>query len=196
MVVAPASTAMRTISTRKSRSERVASSGENSTSSQSDRARRTLSPHCSSASARLIFNLYSRCRSLDARNTWMRARSANCSARAAISMSSVFARASDAMRGLRMACVIVAMAAKSPSEAMAKPASMMSTPRSSRAWAMVSFSCVVMLQPGDCSPSRRVVSKKTTGSQLMGIPALCLPGKTSLVQFFHCPLPALYKAKL
>ncbi len=33
MVVAPASTAMRTISTRKSRSERVASSGENSTSS-------------------------------------------------------------------------------------------------------------------------------------------------------------------
>ena len=26
---------------------------------------------------------------------------------------------------------------------------------------MRSFSCVVMLQPGDCSPSRRVVSKKT-----------------------------------
>ena len=91
----------------------------------------------------------------------MRARSANCSARAAISMSSVLARASDAMRGLRTAWVMVAMAAKSPSEAMAKPASMMSTPRSSRAWAMVSFSCVVMLQPGDCSPSRSVVSKKT-----------------------------------
>ena len=41
MVVAPASTATRTISTRKSRSERVASSGENSTSSQSERASRT-----------------------------------------------------------------------------------------------------------------------------------------------------------
>ena len=62
----------------------------------------------------------------------MRARSANCMARAAISMSSFLARASDAMRGLRMAWVMVAMAAKSPSEAMAKPASMMSTPRSSK----------------------------------------------------------------
>ena len=102
IVVAPASTAMRTISTRKSRSERVASSGENSTSSHSERASRTDSPHWSSASARLIFSLYSRCRSLDARKTWMRARSANCSARAAISMSSVLARASDAMRGLRI----------------------------------------------------------------------------------------------
>ncbi len=92
----------------------------------------------------------------------MRARSANCSDRAAISMSSVVARASDAMRGFLTACVMVAMAAKSPSEAMANPASITSTPKSSRAWAMVSFSCVVMLQPGDCSPSRRVVSKKTT----------------------------------
>jgi len=81
-------------------------------------------------------------------------------ARAAISMSSFFARARDAIFGLRIAWVIVEMAAKSPSEAMAKPASMMSTPRSSSAWAMVSFSCVVMLQPGDCSPSRSVVSKK------------------------------------
>ena len=33
------------------------------------------------------------------------------------------------MRGLRMACVMVAMAAKSPSEAIAKPASIMSTPK-------------------------------------------------------------------
>ena len=49
MVVAPASTAMRTISTRKSRSERVASSGENSTSSTSERARRTDSAARSSA---------------------------------------------------------------------------------------------------------------------------------------------------
>ena len=33
------------------------------------------------------------------------------------------------MRGLRTAWVMVAMAAKSPSEAIAKPASMMSTPK-------------------------------------------------------------------
>src|ERR1035437_2927772 len=51
-------------------------------------------------------------------------------------MSSSFARARDVMRGLRIAWVIVAMAAKSPSEAMAKPASMISTPRSSRACAL------------------------------------------------------------
>src|SRR4051794_26968498 len=56
----------------------------------------------------------------------------------------------------------VEMAAKSPSEAMANPASMISTPKSSSACAMVSFSWVVMLQPGDCSPSRRVVSKNAT----------------------------------
>ena len=56
----------------------------------------------------------------------------------------------------------IAIAAKSPSEAIAKPASMMSTPRSSSACAMVSFSCVVIEQPGDCSPSRSVVSKKNT----------------------------------
>src|SRR5271168_4421782 len=64
---------------------------------------------------------------------------------------------------------MVAMAAKSPSEAIAKPASRMSTPRSSRAWAMLSFSWVVMLQPGDCSPSRRVVSKIRTRLLSVGI---------------------------
>ncbi len=37
-------------------------------------------------------------------------------------------------------------------------------PSASSAWAMRSFSGVVMLQPGDCSPSRRVVSKKKTRS--------------------------------
>src|SRR5258708_35391141 len=36
---------------------------------------------------------------------------------------------------------------------------------------MVSFSCVVMLQPGDCSPSRSVVSKNTTWSRVMCKPA-------------------------
>ena len=50
-------------------------------------------------------------------------------------------------------------ASKSPGEAMGKPASMMSTPRSTRAWATSSFSARFMLQPGDCSPSRSVVSK-------------------------------------
>jgi hypothetical protein len=53
-------------------------------------------------------------------------------------------------------------AAKSPSEAIGKPASMMSTPISSRSCAISSFSSWVMVAPGDCSPSRRVVSKINT----------------------------------
>ena len=55
-------------------------------------------------------------------------------------------------------------ASKSPSEAMGKPASRMSTPSSTSLRAMRSFSATVMLQPGDCSPSRRVVSKMYTRS--------------------------------
>ena len=50
---------------------------------------------------------------------------------------------------------------KSPWEAMAKPASMTSTPRAASWCAMRSFSSWCIVQPGDCSPSRRVVSKKT-----------------------------------
>src|SRR5690606_13504350 len=46
-----------------------------------------------------------------------------------------------------------------PSEAMAKPASITSTPICSRTSAMRSFSATVIEAPGDCSPSRRVVSK-------------------------------------
>jgi hypothetical protein len=38
------------------------------------------------------------------------------------------------------------------------------------AWAMRSFSGIVMLQPGDCSPSRSVVSKKNTRSWFMEAP--------------------------
>src|SRR5208283_5285386 len=38
----------------------------------------------------------------------------------------------------------------------------MSTPSSASLWAMRSFSGTFMLQPGDCSPSRNVVSKMKT----------------------------------
>src|ERR1035438_10092418 len=47
---------------------------------------------------------------------------------------------------------------------MGKPASRMSTPSSTSFRAIFSFSGTVMLQPGDCSPSRRVVSKMYTRS--------------------------------
>ena len=57
---------------------------------------------------------------------------------------------------------------QSPGEATGNPASMTSTPSSARARASRSFSGCVMLQPGDCSPSRSVVSKIRTrfGSRL------------------------------
>src|SRR5256884_4906126 len=51
------------------------------------------------------------------------------------------------------------MAAKSPSEAIGKPASMMSTPKPSSFRARRTFSSRFIEQPGDCSPSRKVVSK-------------------------------------
>src|SRR4051794_36993385 len=47
---------------------------------------------------------------------------------------------------------------------MEKPASRISTPSSTSFLAMASFSGTVMLQPGDCSPSRSVVSKIYTRS--------------------------------
>ena len=59
-------------------------------------------------------------------------------------------------------------ALKSPSEAMGKPASMMSTPISSRSWAISNFSSWDMVAPGDCSPSRRVVSKMSTRPGSLG----------------------------
>lgn len=45
---------------------------------------------------------------------------------------------------------------------MGKPASMMSTPSLARLRAISSFSEDVKVAPGDCSPSRRVVSKMRT----------------------------------
>ena len=56
-------------------------------------------------------------------------------------------------------------ASKSPGEAIGNPASMMSTPSAASARATSSFSARFMLAPGDCSPSRSVVSKIRTRSE-------------------------------
>ena len=144
---------------------RVPSSVENSTSSTKERARRTASAVCSRACWRLMRSLYSRCRSEEARKTWMRLLAAGSTARAAASMSSRLQRAREAMRvafpDLPTSRAMAWTALKSPSEAMANPASRTSTPRAAIWWAIRSFSSWCMVQPGDCSPSRRVVSKKT-----------------------------------
>src|SRR6202789_1162971 len=86
---------------------------------------------------------------------------AGSTARAADSMSSRLALARAAIRTPLTSFAIVRTDSKSPEEAMGNPASMISTPRVASWWAMRSFSAWCMVQPGDCSPSRRVVSKKT-----------------------------------
>ena len=75
------------------------------------------------------------------------------------SMSSSRQRASPQIVAPRTAWAISQTALKSPGEAMGKPASITSTPNSTRAWAISIFSARFMLAPGDCSPSRSVVSK-------------------------------------
>ena len=60
-------------------------------------------------------------------------------------------------------------ASKSSGEAMGKPASMMSTPSHTSCRAISSFSSEVSEAPGDCSPSRRVVSKMYTRSAIVSL---------------------------
>ena len=76
-------------------------------------------------------------------------------------MSASFERASPQITAPRTLWAICRTASKSPGEAIGKPASMTSTPKSTRAWAISIFSVRFMLAPGDCSPSRSVVSKIT-----------------------------------
>ena len=108
-----------------------------------------------------ILSLNSRWMALVARKTWMRGVSAFWTASQARSMSSSRQRARPQMIEPRTLPAMAWTASKSPGEAMGKPASITSTPRSTRAWASSSFSARFMLQPGDCSPSRSVVSKIT-----------------------------------
>ena len=92
----------------------------------------------------------------------MRERSAGPSAWAASSMSCGLVRASAAMTGRRTLSAILCTASESAGDAMGNPASMMSTPSVSSAWAMASFAWTSIEKPGACSPSRNVVSKTVT----------------------------------
>ena len=123
----------------------------------SDTCLRTDSSTCS----RVIRSLCSRCSGLVDRNTCRRGLAAASSARAEVSMSACRQRDSTARLrlGRRSSRPIRAIASRSDCELAGKPVSMMSTPSSSSARAITSFCGGLMLQPGDCSPSRRVVSK-------------------------------------
>ena len=98
------------------------------------------------------------------RKVWMRLRLAGLIASAQRSMSLKAARESPQITAFLARLAISWTAAKSPSEAIGKPASMMSTPMVSSSSATSSFSSWVMVAPGHCSPSRKVVSKMTTRS--------------------------------
>ena len=97
--------------------------------------------------------------SLVARKTWMRGCAASFTASQAASMSPLTHRARLATVQFFTAFAIFCTLLKSMGEAMAKPASMISTPSFSSWRAISTFSGRFILHPGDCSPSRRVVSK-------------------------------------
>ena len=106
------------------------------------------------------------------------------------SMSACFARASAQMIGARLPFPSSELptnwatpwtARRSAGEAAGKPASMTSTPNRASCRATSSFSSTFSAAPGDCSPSRRVVSETTTVSLVltrfsstMDHPLLCL----------------------
>ena len=113
-----------------------------------------------------IFSLCSRWMALVARKTWIRACSACRTASQARSMSASRQRARPQITEPRTLRAISRTASKSPGEAMGKPASITSTPSSTSAWATSIFSARFMLAPGDCSPSRSVVSKQRAKPQM------------------------------
>src|SRR6202167_2107291 len=77
-------------------------------------------------------------------------------------MSCLLVRASPHMTGPSTSRAIACTASKSPGEVIGKPASITSTPSCASCWAISSFSCLFSEIPGDCSPSRSVVSKICT----------------------------------
>ena len=93
---------------------------------------------------------------------WMRGRAASFTAPQAASMSALWVRARPQTTGPSTLRAIAWTASKSPGEVIGKPASITSTPRRASCWAISTFSPVFSEMPGDCSPSRRVVSKMWT----------------------------------
>ena len=103
---------------------------------------------------------------------WIRGRSASLIAPQAASMSRLVGAGQAADRpGPRPRGRSPATASKSPGEVIGKPASITSTPSRASCWAISTFSCVFSEMPGDCSPSRSVVSKMWTRFCVRSVPA-------------------------
>ena len=166
IVVAPALIAASTIRHMKSISVRVASSADHSTSSVHLRARVTASMVACKTCSGVMPSLTDMCSGEVEMNVWMRPRLAGLIAAPQRSMSASPVRDRPQITDLSERRAISATDSKSPSEAAGKPASIMSTPISSSNSATSSFSSNVMVAPGHCSPSRKVVSKMKTRSLL------------------------------
>src|SRR3954453_11835147 len=175
MVVAPSSSAICTTSAVYSRSERVASIGENSTSSGYCFACATAARAWPFTSSRVVWSWCSMWMSLVEMKVWMHGRSESLIAFQAASMSWKPVRASPQMIGPWTSRAIACTASKSPGEAIGKPASITSTPSRLSCWAISSFSTLFSEMPGDCSPSRSVVSKMLTCSGASFMRSLSFP---------------------
>ena len=158
-VLAPLVTASWHTSTRKSGSERLPSSGENSTSSQYARARATLAAASERTSSSVMRSFFFMWIGDVAMKMWMRGCSACRTASQARSTSLNAVRDRPAMVEPFTLLAIASTASKSPWLAIGNPASITSTPRRASWSAISSFSPTSSEIPGDCSPSRRVVSK-------------------------------------
>ena len=115
-------------------------------------------------------SFFSMCSALVAMKVWMRDDAAPFSASAAREMSRSLARASEHTMESRMWSAMVFTASKSPLLDAAKPASITSTRSRSSCRAMRSFSSLVIEAPGDCSPSRKVVSKMISWLLMVVVP--------------------------
>ncbi len=104
-------------------------------------------------------SFFSMCSGLVARKVWMRQDFAPFSASMPRWMSLSLARHSPATVRSLITLATALTASKSPLEDAGKPASITSTFMRSSWRAMRSFSSLVIEAPGDCSPSRMVVSK-------------------------------------
>src|SRR5438270_234232 len=136
----------------------------------------------SSACSRVIFSFTRRCRSEVARKICRRGAAAGFRASIAAPTSSFLARASAAIGTLRTSCATFRTASRSPRDAIGKPASITSTFRAASCRARRIFSSVFIEKPGDCSPSRSVVSKMRTTS-IASPHALVTHGRHPAVQF-------------
>src|SRR5579875_3341622 len=177
MVVAPAAIAAPYRRAMKARWARPQSWPENSTSDVNRRASRTAATAASTTSSSPLRTRWRRRTGEADVNTWMRAAPAPRSASAAAATSTGCVRARAQITGPRTSRAMVATACDSAAELTGNPASITSTPRRASWRAISSFSGSVRLTPGDCSPSRSVVSKMATRLGSMGLaPPVVGPG--------------------